>query len=141
MELLHKSFTKHEGAVIALHQLESNPDKPRDQNLKSFVIGSETITPKLNSYTSEGQAMKTFSYLFDKQDIALSLHYGIPNHISDKSGEITIAVNGNPVEHYSPTSYGKSEILLNKINELTITIRGSVYLWDVTVQEMKYWRQ
>ena len=134
-EFLNKSFTKKEGPVIALHELESNQDVPMDKNFQSFEIGQEKIEPKINLYSSEGDNnVEVYTYSFDHKDIVLSLNYGISDN-----GEVIISAGGKEVEIYSSHNYGASEIMIDKVNELTITIKGNVKLWDVTFKEVKYW--
>src|SRR5690625_2997992 len=140
-ELLNKSFTKEEGPVIALHELQSNGNVPVDKNLQSFEIGDEKIEPEINLYGSDGEGTETFTYAFDGKDIVLSLNYGIPNYPSDAEGEAIISVNGEEIENYSNSDHGSSETMLEKVNELTIAIKGNVKLWDVTYKEMVYWWQ
>jgi len=142
-ELLNKTFTKKEGPVIALNDLESNRNVPMDKDLQSFEIGHEKIEPEINLYGSEGDNVEVFTYSFDGKDIVLSLNYGIPDHASDYDGKVIISVDGIEVgtspmdkENRGPSS---SESPMDKVNELTITIKGNVKLWDVTFKEMKYW--
>lgn len=142
-ELLNKSFTKEEGPVTALNELESNRNVPMEKNLESFEIEHEKIEPKMNLYSSDGESVEIFTYSFDGKDIMLSLNYGIPDHASDYDGKVIISVDGkevgtNPIdkEYRGPFS---SESMMGKVNELTITIKGNVNLWDVTFKEMKYW--
>lgn len=142
-ELLNKSFTKKEGPVIALNELTTNENIQVDKNLQSFEIGQEKIEPKINLYESDGNNLETFTYLFDGKDIVLSLNYGIPDNASDYDGMVIISVDGTEVgthpidkEYRGPSS---SESNMDKVNELTITIKGNVKLWDVTFKEMKYW--
>ncbi len=138
-ELMNKSFTKIEGPIIALNELDSNSDAPIDKDLQSFKIGHEKIEPKINLYGSEGDHIKTFSYGFGGKDIVLSLNHGISNNASDYEDWAIISVDGIEVETYSNKDHGSSEINLDKVNELTITTKGNVKLWDVTYKEMKYW--
>lgn len=144
-ELLNKSFTKIEGPVIALNELETNENVPLDKNLQSFEIGHEKIEPKINVYSSEGDNIEMFTYAFGGKDIVLSLNYGITDNASDYDSEMIISADGKEVDTYFvdkeyryPTS-GISEFNMEKVNELTITIKGNVKLWDVTFKEMKYW--
>jgi len=140
-ELLNKSFTKEEGPVIALHELHSNGNVPVDKDLQSFEIGDEKIEPEINLYGTDGESTETFTYAFDGKDIVISLNYGIPNHASDAESEVIISVNGEEIENYSSSDHGSSETMLEKVNELTIEIKGNVKLWDVTYKEMVYWWQ
>ncbi|GAA4066792.1 VanZ family protein [Amphibacillus indicireducens] len=138
-ELLNKSFTKIEGPVIALNELESNSNLPVDKNLQSFEIGDEKIEPKINVYGSEGDNVEVLTYDFDGKDIVLSLNYGIPDNASDYDGKVVISVDGEEVETYFNKDHASSEFNIDKVNELTITIEGNAKLWDVTFKEMKYW--
>lgn len=138
-ELLNKSITKIEGPIIALNELESNSNVPVDKNLQSFEIGHEKIEPEINLYSSEGDNMGIFTYAFGGKDIVLSLNHGIPDNASDYDGKVIISVDGKEVETYSNKDHGSSEIIMDKVSELTITIEGNVKLWDVTFKEMKYW--
>jgi len=138
-EFLNKSFTKEEGPIIALHELENNGNVPIDKNIQSFEIGHEKIEPKINLYGSEGDNTKIFTYAFGGKDIVLSLNYGNPDNANDYDGQIMISVDGKEVETYSDIDHGSSEIIMEKVNELIITIQGNVKLWDVTFKEMKYW--
>lgn len=138
-ELLNKSFTKKEGPVIALNELENNRNIPMDKNLQSFEIGSEKIEPEINLYGSGGDNEEIFTYAFGGKDIVLSLNYGIPDNASDYDGVVIISVDGKEVATYSNKDQGSSESYMDKVNELTITIKGNVKLWDVTFKEMKYW--
>ena len=114
-----------------------------DKNLQSFEIGSEKVEPEINLYGSEGDNEEIFTYAFGGKDIVLSLNYGIPDNASDYDGMVIISVDGREVEtspmgkeYRGPSS---SESYMDKVNELTITIKGNVKLWDVTFKEMKYW--
>lgn len=138
-ELLNKSFTKIEGPIIALNELESNSNVPIDKNLQSFEIGHKKIEPELNLYGSEGDNIGIFTYAFGGKDITLSLNHGIPDNASDYDGKVIISVDGKEIEAYSNKDHGSSEIIMDKVNELTITIEGNIKLWDVTFKEMKYW--
>ncbi|MEK5040464.1 VanZ family protein [Sporosarcina sp. FSL K6-3457] len=142
-ELLNKSFTKIEGPIIALNELDSNRNVPMDKNLQSFEIEHEKIEPKINLYGSESYDSEVFTYIFGGKDIVLSLNYGIPDNSSDYDGMVVISVDGEEMsispmskEYRGPSS---SESPMDKVNELTITIKGNVKLWDVTFKEMKYW--
>jgi hypothetical protein len=142
-ELLNKSFTKIEGPIIALNELESSSNIPMDKNLQSFEIEHEKIEPKINLYGSEGDNVEVFTYSFDGKDIVLSLNYGIPDHANNYDGKVIISIDGKEIgtssmdkEYRGPSS---SEDIMDKVNELTITIQGNVKLWDVTFKEMKYW--
>ena len=139
LDLLNKSFTKKEGPIIALNELVSNGNVPMDKNLQSFEIEHEKIEPEINLYSSEGDNMGQFTYELGGKDIVLSLNYGIPDNASDYDGKVIISIDGKEVETYSNNDRGSSEIILDKVNELTITIKGNVKLWDVTFKEMKYW--
>ena len=144
-ELENKCFTKIEGPVIALDGLETNGKLPLVKNLKSFEIGHEKIEPKINLYSSEGDNMEIFTYVFGGKDIVITMNYGITDNASDYDSEMVILVDGKEVDTYSvdkeyryPNSIG-SEFNIDKVNELTIMIKGNVKLWDVTFKEMKYW--
>ena len=142
-ELLNKTFTKKEGPVTALNELESNRNIPMDKNIQSFVIGQEKVEPKINMYGSEDIDVEVFTYSFDGKDIVLSLNYGIPDNASNYDGMIIISVDGIEVESSPMSNESRgpttTESIMNEVNELTITIKGDVKLWDVTVKEMKYW--
>ncbi|WP_301108755.1 VanZ family protein [Sporosarcina sp.] len=138
-ELLNKSFTKIEGPVIALHELYPSGNILVDKNLQSFEIGHEKNDPKINFYSSKGDNVETFTYAFGGKDIVLSLNYGIPDNASDNDGRVIISVNGQEIETYSNMDQVSSELNMDKVNELTITIKGNAVLWDVTIKEMKYW--
>lgn len=144
-ELLNKSLTKKEGPIIALNELETNNNAPLDKNLQSFKIGHDIIEPKINLYSSQGHNIETFTYEFDGKDIVLSFKYGITDNHSDYDSKMIISADGEEVDTYFvdkeyryPSSIA-SEIIMDKVNELTITIKGNVKLWDVTFREMKYW--
>lgn len=144
-ELVNKSFTKIEGPVIALNGLETNGNVPLVKNLQSFEIGHEKIEPKINVYSSEGDNIEIFTYAFGGKDIVLSLNYGITDNTSDYDSKVIISVDGKEIDTYFVDKEDRyptliiSELNLDKVNELTITIKGNVKLWDVTFKEMKYW--
>lgn len=138
-ELLNKSFTKKEGPVIALSELSNSGNERIDNNLQSFEIGQEKIEPKINLYESDGDNVETFTYSFDGKDIVLSLNYGMPDNANDHDGKVVISVDGEEIAIYSNKDQVSSEINIDKVNELTITIEGNAKLWDVTFKEMKYW--
>jgi hypothetical protein len=83
--------------------------------------------------------MEIFTYAFGGKDIVLSLNHGIPDNASGYDGKVIISVDGKEVETYSNKDHSSSEIIMDKVNELTITITGNIKLWDVTFKEMKYW--
>lgn len=141
-ELMNKAFTKIEGPHTDINELESNITVPMDDNLLSFEIEQEKIEPKINVYSSEGETTKNFTYVLDGKEIILSLNYGIPDNVSDFEGEIIISVNGENVDVYSinkENRVGSSEFTLDEVNELKLSIKGNVKLWDVTHREIKYW--
>lgn len=141
-ELLNKSFTKKEGTAIVLNELVSNRNVPMDKDLQSFKIGLKKIEPKINLYGSESDSVEIFTYLFDGKDIILSLNYGIPDNANEYNGKVIILVDGIEVSNSSMDKESgphSSEILMDKVNELKITITGNVKLWDVTFKEMNYW--
>lgn len=137
-KLLNKSFTKIEGPVIALNELDHTINKSVNKNLQSFEIRHEKIEPEINLYESEGYEIKAFTYTFNGKSIVLSLNYGIPDNASDYEGISIISVDGKEVDIFSNRDHGSSEVILDKINELTITIKGNMKLWDVTFKEMQY---
>jgi len=144
-ELLNRFFVKVEGPAIALNQMEVDGSVPLDKNLQSFKIGQEEIEPKINLYSSEGNNIEMFTYAFGGKDIMLSLNYGITDNASDYDSEMIISADGNVLSTYfidkeyrDPIS-GSSEYNMEKVNELTITIKGDVKVWDVTFREIKYW--
>lgn len=141
-EFLNKSFTKKEGTVIALNELESNRNVSMDKDLQSFEIGLKKVEPKINLYGSESDNVEVFTYLFDGKDIMLSLNYGIPDNASEYDDKVIISVDGIEVNTSSVDKESgphSSEIPMDKVSELKITITGNVKLWDVTFKEMKYW--
>lgn len=141
-EFLNKSFTKKEGTVIALNELESNRNVPMDKDLQSFEIGLKKVEPKINVYGSESDNVEVFTYLFDGKDIMLSLNYGIPNNAGEYDGKVIISVDGIEVGNSSMDKESgphSSEIAMDKVSELKITITGNVKLWDVAFREMNYW--
>ncbi|MCG3086602.1 VanZ family protein [Sporosarcina cyprini] len=138
-ELLNKSFTKKEGAVVPLHELKTTENIRIDNDLHSIEIGHEKIEPKINLYESDGDHVESFTYSFNGQDIVLSLNYGIPDNAGDNGGKVVISVDGQEIESYSNKEQVSSEIQLERVHELTITIEGNAKLWDVTCREMKYW--
>lgn len=130
--------------MIALHELEGDQAHLIHNNLQSFEIGDETITPTINFYSSDDDTIKTLTYVFDGKDIVLSLYYGVPNQAHDDDGEIIVAVNGKEIEFYADNhygTYGSSQIFIHKTNELTFIIKGNINLWDVSFKEMRYWWQ
>ncbi|KOS68026.1 hypothetical protein AEA09_05300 [Lysinibacillus contaminans] len=141
-ELINKAFTKIEGPATALNEFGLNANEIMNDNLPSFEIDDEKIEPKINFFSTEGDTAKNFTYQLGGKDIILSLNYGIPDNVSDFNREIIISVNGEEVDVYSINSenrVGSSEVALDDVNELGITIEGNVRLWDVTFKEMKYW--
>ncbi|QUW20731.1 VanZ family protein [Sporosarcina sp. Marseille-Q4063] len=142
-ELLNKAFTKKEGPSVALNELESNLNVPMDRSLQSFEIGHEKVEPKINLYGSEGNNVEIFTYEFGGKDVVLSLNYGIPDSASDYYGEVIVSVDGKEIETNSIDKEYRdivsSEFNIDKVNELTITIKGNVKVWDVTFKEMNYW--
>lgn len=118
---------------------------PLDRDLHSFEIGHEKIEPKINLYSSEGDNIEMFTYAFGGKDIVLSLKYGITDNLSDYDSKMIISVDGKEIDTYFvdkedryPTAIS-SEFKMDKVNDLTITMKGNVKLWDVTFKEMKYW--
>src|SRR5690625_7980280 len=125
-EFLNKSLTKEEGPIIALHELENNGNVPIDKNIQSFEIGHEKIEPKINLDGSEGDNTKIFTYAFGGKGIVLSLNYGNPDNANDYDGQIMTSGDGKEVETYSDIDHGSSELIMEKVNELIITITGYV---------------
>ena len=141
-ELINKVFTKVEGPAIALNEFGQNSNETMNENLPSFEIDREKIEPKINFFSTEGDTTKNFTYQLGGKDIILSFNYGIPDNVSDFEREVIISVNGEEVDIYSinrENRVGFSEVALDNVNELGITIEGNVRLWDVTFKEMKFW--
>lgn len=141
-EMVNRAFTKIEGPAIPLNEYGINANETMNENLPSFEVEHEKIEPKINLFSSEGDITKNLTYQLDGKDILLSLNYGISDNVSDLDREIIISVNGEEVEVYSINSengVGSSELLLENVYELGITIEGNVKLWDVTFREVKYW--
>lgn len=137
-EVLNKAFTKIEGEITSLNELESDSNAQLDQNLQSFYIGQDKIEPELNLFGSDGDNAEIYTYSFGGADIVLSFNYGIPDHAISDDGQATISVNGEEIETYYNKEHSSSEMILEKVDDLTITIKGNAQLWDVTFKEMVY---
>ncbi|GGF61803.1 hypothetical protein GCM10010912_03680 [Paenibacillus albidus] len=141
-ELLEKAFTKAEGPLVALNELEDHTKNTAwGAGKHSFQIGGQQITPQLNVYSSEGKEVETYTYHFEDEEIVLYGNYGIPDE-ADFEGEITISADGNEVlstsAQYQMHQPDVFEIPFQKIKELKITIEGNEKLWDVSFKKMDY---
>jgi len=141
--IVDKVFTKEIGPFVAINQLKDSSDNPSMGTKRySIKIGGQNVEPRYNAYSIEGKKKEMYTYtLGNKEEIYLSLQYGIPDH-KDFQGSIRVAVDGHEFLSVSAEAQrhepDMSEIFIPQGNELTITLEGNEILWDVGYREMVY---
>ncbi|MED1914246.1 VanZ family protein [Bacillus thuringiensis] len=135
---------KREGPIQSLTVMkEVTGTTPMTENLPSFTVAGERIEPKMNVYSSEGEATKTYSYILgNKENVWLYFYFGIPDN-GDVKGEAKITVDGQEISQLNEQSYQGAEALrelpFNEVNEITIIVSGNAKLWDVGIRGMQHW--
>ncbi|WP_405083125.1 VanZ family protein [Paenibacillus chitinolyticus] len=136
-------FTKEMGPFVAINDLKnSTGNPPTETKPSSLKIGGQDVEPKYNVYSTEGKNKETYTYsLGNKEEVYLSLNYGIPDH-KDFHGSIRVTVDGHEFLSVSAEAQRHEPdmglIFLPQANELTITIEGNETLWDVGFRKMEY---
>ncbi|WJM05884.1 VanZ family protein [Paenibacillus sp. PK1-4R] len=140
-----KITTKVEGPFTAINEWtdtsghSSAGDKP-----DSILINGLKVTPDSNMYGAEGGDSKTFTYKSEGQTI-FSFDYGIPEP-TNYSGSISMTLDGREIlsssgelQRTDPDLFPSLfEIPLEPGNELKLTIKGDLKVWDVGYKKMQY---
>lgn len=142
-EIINYTLEKREGPIHALNEVkELTGSIPMTNDLPNFTVAGEKIDPKLNLYSSESKEIKTYTYtLGDKKDVKFYSYFGIPDN-EDFKGELIIMADGKQIVQYNEQYNKQAEpvyIPFDKVNEITITLKGNAKLWDVKFSEMKHW--
>lgn len=142
-EMIDLTIQKRERPAHALHEVsELTGRMPAIKALQGFTIAGEQIKPEINLYSSEGKEFIQYTYILgNKRDVTLYAYRGVPDH-EDLIGELIITVDGNDFVHISGQYITQAEPLnipLDTVNEITITLKGNVKLWDVQFSEKKHW--
>ncbi|MFC8687823.1 VanZ family protein [Brevibacillus porteri] len=135
---------KREGPIQSLTVMkELTGTTPMTENLPSFTVAGERVEPKMNVYSSEGEATKTYNYILgNEENVWLYFYFGIPDNGGSK-GEAKIIVDGQEISQLNEQSYQGAEALrelpFNEVNEITIIVSGNAKLWDVGIRGMQHW--
>ncbi|MEK3834475.1 MULTISPECIES: VanZ family protein [unclassified Paenibacillus] len=142
-----KILTKVEGPFTAIMEWtdtsgNSSADKP-----DSIQINGQKIPLRSNLYGAEGGDSRTFTYKSEGQTI-FSFTFGNPEP-TDYSGEISITRDGQEILNYTgdfqrtnPEQYPVVyEMPVEPGDELKITIKGGLKVWDVGYKKMQYFWQ
>ncbi len=141
--IVDNAIIKDMGPFVALNELKDSSGNTSTGTIPySFKIGGQTVNPKYNVYSVEGNHIETYTYTLGNKELYLSLHYGIPDQ-KDFHGRLSVSVDGH--EFLSTSAENQRHepdmllVYLEKANELTITIEGNETMWDVAFREMKYY--
>ncbi|WP_339223469.1 VanZ family protein [Paenibacillus sp. FSL H8-0332] len=140
-----KIITKVEGPFTAITEWKdtsgnsSTGDKPG-----SIQINGQKVTPGSNLYGVEGEDSRTFTYKSEGRTI-FCFTFGNPEP-TDYSGEISITRDGQEIFNYTgdyqrtnPEQYPVVyEMPVEPGEELKITIKGGLKIWDVGYKKMQY---
>ena len=140
-----KITTKVEGPFTAITEWSdtsgnsSTGDKP-----DSIQINEQQVPVQYNLYGAEGGDFRTFTYK-SEGETDFTLKYGNPEP-TDYSGELSITRDGKEILNYAgefqrtnPDAFpGVFEIPLEPGDELKITVKGEMKIWDVGYKMMQY---
>ncbi|GAB6989737.1 hypothetical protein JCM16418A_17870 [Paenibacillus pini] len=127
----------------SLNEVKEQTGKlPLTKDIPHFIVAGERIKPTLNLYRSDHEKTQTYTYILgDKKDVILYYSFGISD-TGDAKGELTIQADGNTIfqsnEQYT-NNLETEYVPFEKVNEITIIIKGNAKLWDVKFSEMKHW--
>lgn len=104
--IVDKAFIKDMGPFVALNELiDSTGNTSTGTKPYSFKIGGQTVEPKYNVYSVEGNHIETYTYMLGNKELYLSLHYGIPDQ-KDFHGRLSVSVDGH--EYLSTSAENQS---------------------------------
>lgn len=139
-----KLLTKVEGPFTAITEWtdtsgNSSADKP-----DSIQINGKKIPVQYNLYGAEGGDSRTFTYKSEGQTTFI-FNFGNPEP-TDYSGELSITRDGQEILNYNgdyqrtnPEEYPVIyEMPVEPGEELKITIKGELNIWDVGYKKMQY---
>ncbi|WP_340022311.1 VanZ family protein [Paenibacillus sp. FSL K6-1096] len=140
-----KIITKVEGPFTAITEWtdtsgnSSTGDKPG-----SIQINGQQIPLRNTLYGAENGDSSTFTYKSVGQTI-FSFHYGNPEP-TDYSGDVSVTLDGREImsnsgelQRTDPDLFpGLFEIPLEPGDELKITVRGEMKVWDAGYKRMQY---
>lgn len=144
-EVIELALEKKEGPIQALNNWKEQDGKtPMTENLPSFNVANETITPKMNLYKSENGESTSYTYnLSNKKDVIFYATFGI-THNEEFKGELIIIKDGEILVQYDEIYNQSVESVimpLGTVNEITIIVSDNAKLWDVGLSEKKHWWQ
>lgn len=130
---------KREGPIHALTDvIEITGNPPMTESLPNFTVAGKTIAPKMNMYSSEGEANKKYDYILgNKEDVWLHFNFGIPD-TGDFKGAVKIIVDGE--EKFLANeqhSQGPEAVKwhFDMVSQVTIIVSGNAKVWDVEIRE------
>lgn len=141
--VVDKIITKVEGPFTAITEWT---DSSGNSSAKpdSIQINGQKIPLRYNLYGAEGGDSRTFTYKSEGQTI-FSFNYGNPEP-TDYSGSISMTLDGREIltgsgeyQRSNPEVYPSPFwIPLEPGNELKLTIKGELKIWDVGYKKMQY---
>lgn len=140
-----KVITKVEGPFTAITEWTDNSGKSSTGDKPdSIQINGQKIPLRYNLYGAEDGDSRTFTYKSEGQTV-FTLKYGNPEP-TDYSGDISIIRDDQEILNYSgdfqrtnPDVFpGVFEIPLEPGDELKITVKGEMKVWDVGYTRMQY---
>ncbi|WP_231578333.1 VanZ family protein [Paenibacillus sp. FSL H7-0357] len=94
--ILDKALTKEEGPFVAIKELiDSSGNISTGNNINSFRISGQDITPRFNMYGVKDRNIEAFTYKY-KEQMIFSFYFGMPEP-SDYSGSVRVSVDGQEV--------------------------------------------
>jgi hypothetical protein len=141
----NKIITKVEGPFVAITEWTDNSgNSSAGVKPNSIHINGQKVPLRYNLFGSEGGEPRTFKYKSEEQTI-FSFNFGNPEP-TDYSGEISITRDGQEILNYAgefqrtnPDAFpGVFEIPLEPGDELKITVKGEMKIWDVGYKMMQY---
>ncbi|KHL93451.1 teicoplanin resistance protein VanZ [Paenibacillus sp. IHB B 3415] len=142
---LEKITTKVEGPFVAIHEwTDSSGNSSAGDKPDSIQIIGQKVPLRYNLYGAEGGDSRTFTYKSEGQTI-FSFYYGSPEP-TDYSGSISMTLDGREIltgsgedQRSNPEVFPSLFwIPLEPGNELKITIKGELKIWDVGYKRMQY---
>ncbi|MFS0876072.1 VanZ family protein [Solibacillus isronensis] len=150
---INQYLEKGQGETVALHDLIVESGSIQwDENLSTFTVGQNEVTPQINLIDRENTKTNEFVYLLNGQYKFMTGYVAIPDDVlnttSSENIEIEFISNGEVIYSIglSATSGENGvesfEIPLNEVNDLTIKVNSEdahpithAVIWDVTLTE------
>lgn len=150
---INQYLEKGQGETIALNDLiQEDGSIQWDENLSTFTVGQNEVTPQINLIDRENTKTNEFVYLLNGQYKFMTGYVAISDDVlnatSTKNIEIEFISDGEVIYSIglSATSGENSvesfEVPLNEVNDLTIKVNSEdanqithTLVWDVTLTE------